>query len=265
MANGVCTRRNQKKLISVKRADFEFIYSKVWQKISNFMYLEVFIKTAVVIGSTGLVGQILSEGLAGQSEYAQVLTIVRKQATWQNSKIKNIHFNFQNWSDLGTQIKNFSSGSEIHFFCCLGTTIKVAGSEENFKKIDHHYVVEFSKVANQLSAQKLIVVSALGANSKSTVFYNRTKGEMEKNITAAFKNSISILRPSLLLGDRKEFRMAEKISVLLEPVYGLFLYGPFKKFKPIQAAQVAKAMIQIASQKSNDVRIFENDELLSTN
>jgi uncharacterized protein YbjT (DUF2867 family) len=225
------------------------------------------LKTAVVIGSTGLVGQILSEGLANQSEYARVLAIVRKQAPWINPKIKNIHFDFQNWNDLGTQVKNFSSGSEIHFFCCLGTTITAAGSEENFKKIDYDYVVEFSKIAAQSNAAKLIVVSALGANSEASVFYSRIKGEMEKDIAEKFKNSISILRPSLLLGDRKEFRFAEKIAVLLEPVYKWFLFGPLKKYKPIHAKQVARVMIQVALLNKNDVRvrIFENNELMLFN
>lgn len=220
-------------------------------------------KTAVVIGATGLIGQILSERLAEDSEYAQVLTIIRNPVSWKSSNIKNIHFDFSNWSDLAVQIRNFSSGSEIHFFCCLGTTIKVAGSEEKFKEIDFDYVVEFAKIAQQTSAAKLVIVSALGADMSSTIFYNQTKGQMEHDVSAVYKGALAFVRPSLLLGHRKEFRLGEKLAIILSPIFSIGLVGPLKKFKPIHARQVAIAMTSIGRNRFEGQKIYENDELFS--
>ena len=217
-------------------------------------------KTAVVIGATGLIGISLSTGLAERSEYAQVLTILRKQAVWTNKKIKNIHFDFLNWDQLLAQIKNFSSGSDIDFFCALGTTMKIAGSDASFKKIDHDFVVEFARLAKMLNANKLVVVSSLGADKNSNIFYNKTKGEMETEVIGICGDTAAIVRPSLLLGDRIEFRITEKLFSMAAAAFNFFLLGPLKKFKPIQAKQVAKAMIQIAQNKKAD-QFFENDQL----
>lgn len=218
-------------------------------------------KTAVVIGATGLVGKSASTGLAERSEYTQVLTIVRKQTVWSSAKIKNIHFDFLNWDELSAQIKNFSSGTGIDFFCCLGTTIKIAGSEENFKKIDHDYVVEFARLAKKMNVNKLVVVSSLGADKNSNIFYNKTKGQMEADVISICGNDAVIVRPSLLLGDRTEFRLAEKVFSIAAPVFHFLFVGPLKKLTPIEAKQVAKAMVHIAQNKKAD-QIYENDQLL---
>jgi uncharacterized protein YbjT (DUF2867 family) len=220
-------------------------------------------KTAVVIGATGLIGQFLSERLAEDSEYAQVLAIIRNPVSWKSSNIKNIHFDFLNWSDLAVQIRNFSSSSEIHFFCCLGTTIKTAGSEENFKKIDLDYVVEFAKIGQHVSAVKFVVVSALGADMKSTIFYNQIKGQMEYDVGMVYKGALAFVRPSLLLGQRREFRLGEKLAIVLSPIFSVGLVGPLKKFKPIHARQVAHAMVEIGRLRFQGIKIFENDELFS--
>lgn len=221
-------------------------------------------KTAVVIGATGLIGQFLSESLAADSEYAQVLTIIRNPVSWKSPKIKNIHFDFLNWSDLSVQIRNFSSSSEIHFFCCLGTTIKVAGSEENFKKIDLDSVVEFTKIANVLSVSKLVVVSALGADPTSTIFYNQIKGQMELAVSELYKGTLAFVRPSLLLGHRREFRLGEKLAIIFSPLFSVGLIGPLKKFKPIHARQVALAMTNIGRLRFQGIKIYENDELFES-
>jgi len=184
------------------------------------------------------------------------LTIIRNPVPWKSSKIKNIHFDFLNWSDLAVQVRNFSSGSEIQFFCCLGTTIKVAGSEENFKKIDLDSVVEFAKIASELSVTKLVVVSALGADMKSTIFYNQIKGQMEHDVSAVFKGSLAFVRPSLLLGQRREFRIFEKLAIILSPIFSVGLIGPLKKFKPIHARQVALAMTSIGHTRFQGLNRF---------
>jgi uncharacterized protein YbjT (DUF2867 family) len=221
------------------------------------------VKLAVVIGATGLVGQELVQSLARHSEYANVLAIVRKTPNLNVSeKVRYVPFDFNNWSALGVEIKSLTQDVGAHFFCCLGTTMKLAGSEDEFKKIDHDYVVEFSKLANQVSAEKLIVISALGADAKSKIFYNYIKGLTEKHVAENFNKALYFVRPSLLLGHRNEFRLGENIAQLLEPVYSLIAWGPLRKFKPIAASQVARAMVELAQLNKTGIHIVENQQLL---
>lgn len=216
-------------------------------------------KTAVVIGSTGLIGEILVQKLALERNWSQILAISRKPTVWANPKIRTLTFDFKNWESLDLQIKSFAGIHGLDFFCCLGTTIAVAGSEYEFKKIDHDAVVEFAKVASRCSAENLIIVSALGADPTSSVFYNRTKGEMERDVENVGLKSVFFLRPSLLLGDRKQFRLFERLAILLAPIYSLLLTGPLKKYRPVKAKSVASAMMNLAAKKLNAPKFVENE------
>lgn len=218
-------------------------------------------KTAVVIGSTGLIGENLCESLALSGEYAQVLAICRSPRVWANPRIKNVKFGFENWAVLTEQIKNFAGSESVHGFCTLGTTMAKAKSQEQFKKIDLDYVVQFAEVLNQLSASKLFVVSALGANSNSEVFYNKIKGQMEEQVVATFRGIAIFLRPSLLLGDRKEFRLGERAAVMLAPLYSFLFKGPLKKFRPIEYQKISQAIVNILKTNNNLKTIYENDEI----
>ena len=219
-------------------------------------------KTAVIIGSTGLVGKDLVKRLAESSQYAQVLAISRKSINWESSKVKCVLFDFNKWEELEAQIKNFCSFGEIHGFCALGTTIKEAGSQDQFKKVDLMYPMNFAKLLNKLNAEKLVVVSALGADLKSNIFYNRVKGQMESELTQIFSKQVAFVRPSLLLGHRDKVRLGERISEIifyaLKPLFQNFL----KAYCPIKSDQVAKAMIKIAENKIQK-NVFENEELLN--
>lgn len=206
-------------------------------------------RTAVVIGSTGLTGQALTEKLAINNNWSQVLAVARKSTAWKNPKIRNIDFNFQDWSNLELQIRSFAGTGGIDFFCALGTTIRAAGSQENFRKIDLEAVVHFARLAKSCSASSLTIVSALGANKNSSSFYLRTKGEMEAVVTDLKINSVYFLRPSLLLGDRHQFRLGERLAMLVSPLLGAFLIGPLKKYKPVKADLVAFVMMQLALKK----------------
>ena len=132
------------------------------------------------------------------------------------------------------------------FICCLGTTIKQAGSQEAFRKVDFDYVLEFAKVAEREGAKKFIVVSALGANSHSSVFYNKVKGDMETAVQKLKIPEIVILEPSLLLGKRIESRPAEALTQKLSPLLNSILFGPLKKYRAIKASDVAKAIVKIS-------------------
>ena len=224
-------------------------------------------KTAVVIGSTGLVGNLLLEKLAQDTAFGQIIAICRKRPlpcdVFKNPKIRVILFNFDKWPDLELQVKSFVGNAVCSFFCCLGTTIAQAGSEEAFKKVDHDYVVQFAALAKVCRAEQLLVVSALGADKNSTVFYNRTKGEMEADVQNEFSGKTHFLRPSLLLGDRKDFRFVERIAILFAPLYSSLLFGQFKKYQPIPAITVARAMARIGAKKITAGLIIENHELFS--
>jgi uncharacterized protein YbjT (DUF2867 family) len=223
-------------------------------------------KTAVIIGSTGLIGKLLLEKLVLNMDYQQIIAVVRSKNSaqdrvYQHPKVRCLTFDFHNWAELSMQIEGFASNSAISFFCCLGTTMAIAKSEEAFRKVDHNYIVEFARMAQKCRAEILLVVSALGADRNSEIFYNRVKGETENDVQGLFTGKLHFLRPSLLLGDRKEFRFSERIAVALSPVLSPLLFGPLKQYKPIKASAVAQAMLNLAAKKANASTIVDNQEI----
>lgn len=215
-------------------------------------------KTAVVIGSTGLIGRHLVEKLAKEGTWTSVLAVTRKQTVWNSPKIRSIHFDFKNWADLQLQIQSFRGSRGIDFFCCLGTTLSKAKTEAAFKMIDYEAVLQFTRLATRCQADQLLIVSAMGASANSKTFYSRVKGQMETDVAKEFTARHYFFRPSLLLGDRKEFRFGERVAILLAPIYSLLL--PLK-YKPVAAACVAKAMVALASKKSSAGIIIDNAEI----
>ncbi|MBC7742653.1 MAG: oxidoreductase [Bdellovibrionaceae bacterium] len=219
-------------------------------------------RTAVVIGATGLVGQLLVDKLAHARSWTNILAISRRPVTWSHPKIRGLVFDFKGWSELELQIRSFSGHQPTDFFCALGTTIGKAKSKAAFKKVDHDDVVLFAKMARNARAEKLLVVSAKGADAESKVFYNRIKGQMETDVQKEFAGFVRFARPSLLLGDRKEFRLAERIAILAAPLYSPLLTGKLAAYKPIRADCVAEALIAIANNKLSSSIIIENEELI---
>jgi uncharacterized protein YbjT (DUF2867 family) len=220
-------------------------------------------RTAVVIGSTGLIGEDLVERLASQGTWNQVLAVSRKSKVWVNPKIRTLLFDFANWGELELQITTFAQRSHLDFFCCLGSTIKKAGSEAEFRKIDLEAVAAFAVLAQRCKAEQLLVVSSLGADPDSDFFYNRVKGEMEQAVLQRFPGELHFLRPSLLLGDRKEFRLGERLAMFFAPTYSVLMMGEFAKYKPIEAKQVSKAMVIVAARLKTAPTVIENPEILS--
>lgn len=219
-------------------------------------------KVAVVIGSTGLIGRMLVEKLARQGTWSQVLAISRKDTKFDHPKIRTIRFDFLNWDHLDLQISSFAgSSTAVDFFCALGTTIKAAGSESSFKMLDHGAVVEFSKLAVRHHAEALLIVSSLGANARSKNFYLKTKGQMEIDVQKIKSKSIYFLRPSLLLGDREEFRPAERFASIAAGLLSFMLIGRLTKNRPVRADRVAEVMVQIAAKKKVANTFVENATL----
>jgi len=162
---------------------------------------------ATIIGSTGLTGSFLVRKLLADSEITKVVSVSRKSLNIANTKLAEVLI-----SDLA-ELPSIEYGirGEL-YFCCLGTTIKAAGSKENFEKVDRTAIVDFAKIAKAHDAKSFTLVSAMGANATSMFFYNRVKGRTEGDVKALGLRSLIIFRPALLVGPRHEFRLAEKIA-----------------------------------------------------
>ena len=159
----------------------------------------------VIIGATGLIGNKLLNTLVTNDSELEITTITRRKIHYGHNQII--------YPDLSAQtLKNLKLEAD-HFICCLGTTIKQARTKENFRKVDYDLVVEFSKLAKRGGAKSIHVVSSKGANPNSLIFYNRVKGEMEAELKNISIPSIYIYRPSLLIGEREEKRIGEKLGI----------------------------------------------------
>ncbi len=211
-------------------------------------------KTAIIAGATGLTGSHLLRFLLEDPEIKQVKVIGRKKPELTHPKIKFLSTDFSNIE----QINKFIQGDQC--FCCLGTTIKKAGSKEAFKKIDREVPVLMAKIATENNVPVFGVVSSLGAKATSSNFYLRTKGQMEEEILQlSFKNTI-IARPSLLLGKRKEFRFGEEAGKLVMKALSLLFIGPLRKYRAIEAETVARAIYLLAKNNPGK-KIFDSQEL----
>jgi len=196
-------------------------------------------RTAVVIGATGLVGQELVRELCNREEYGDVIVLTRRAIDQKHPKlhIKVIDFNY---------LEGMHIGLVDDVYCCLGTTMKKAKSKQAFRQVDLDYPLQLASLAKKNNARQFLVISAMGADSKSAFFYNRIKGLMEEQLTVIELPRLQIFRPSLLLGDRKEFRFGESIGAKVMSLIGWAMVGPLKSFRAIRAEQVALAMVEKA-------------------
>jgi len=212
-------------------------------------------KTALIAGATGLIGQSLLHTLLDSKHYIKVIALVRRPLNIENAKLLESRIDYDNISELSINNKIDD------VFCCLGTTIKTAGSQEAFTKVDYTYVVELAKWARKNNCQQFSAVSSVGATSKSSNFYLQTKGQMEDAITSLDLPAVHIFRPSLLLGKRNEFRLGEKVSEKLMLLFNPLMKGKLRKYKAIQAKDVAIAMYNKAQMGVNDIFIYEGAEI----
>jgi len=212
-------------------------------------------RNALIAGASGLVGSHCLRLLLASERYSQVISIGRRDLPLIHPKLDQKVIDFDN-------LKRYSSElAADDVFCCLGTTIKKAGSKEKFYTVDHTYVVELAKMTAAKNANQFLVVSAMGADAGSMIFYNKVKGEMERDVQQQEFRAVHIFRPSLLLGEREEHRTGEELaSKIMRPLSGLMV-GPLKKYKPILAEDVAKAMLWAADQRASGVHIYPSDEL----
>ncbi len=197
-------------------------------------------KTALVAGSTGLIGSQLIKLLLDDPGYGSVIAISRKPLDVRHSKLKNVI------ADLSTLDAHRDQLVADEVYCCLGTTMKVAGSKEAFRAVDFDYPLALAKLVHANGAKCFSLVSSLGANADSFVFYNKVKGEIENAIDDIGFDRFHIFQPSLLLGNRNEKRVGEDSAKTAYQLLGFLLP---KKYKAIESLKVAKAMIHFSHEK----------------
>ncbi|WP_077920211.1 oxidoreductase [Spirosoma sp. 209] len=207
-------------------------------------------KTALLIGATGLIGDLLAHQLVNSPDYSSVKVLIRKSLTWQHPRLQEVQFDFDHPNGLLTQADDI--------FCCLGTTMKKAGSRDAFRKVDYQYPLDIARLGLANGAKQFMIVTAMGADTNSSFFYNRVKGEVERDLTALGYPTLLIFRPSLLLGNRTENRFGERLA---EGAMRLFAPLIPARYRGVDAAKVANAMRQTAQQGLTGIHIFESDAL----
>jgi uncharacterized protein YbjT (DUF2867 family) len=205
---------------------------------------------AIVAGATGLVGQALVRELAAESRWREVRALVRHALPPELSGPTIIAVQI----DYSRLEPPPLWAAADHVFCALGTTMRQAGSAAAFRRVDFEYPVALARAAQAQGARHFLLVSALGAAPGSRVFYNRVKGEVEAAIAALGFRSVTIARPSLLLGQRAEPRPAERLGKVLGVI------AP-PRWKPVPAARVARALVEAAKRDSPGIHILENRDL----
>ena len=209
-------------------------------------------KSALIAGGTGLVGSHCLQFLLASPEYASVTALVRRGTGIPHPKLREQIVDFDRLPDL-------SRCDDA--YCALGTTIKQAGSQAAFRRVDLEYPLRLSERVLAAGAKQFLLVSSVGANSSSSNFYLRTKGELEDALRQLSFTALHIFRPSFLVGERKEQRTGERIGMLLAEALKLTMIGGLRKYRSIRAETVARAMVKAASLGSAGVHIYEYDDI----
>lgn len=213
-------------------------------------------KIALIAGATGLVGSYCLDYLLQSDNYEKVICVTRRAIANSSPKLQQL---IADTNNLAEKLKDIKADD---VYCCIGTTIKKAGSREAFKQIDYTYVKVLAEQTKMNGAKSFAVVSSIGADACSSNFYLRTKGEMENAVKACGFTKTIILRPSMLLGPRKEFRLGEEIGKVFMKALSFLFVGKLKRYKAIEASQVAKALINYTQKDFAGVKVVKNDEIL---
>ena len=206
-----------------------------------------------MIGSTGLVGSECVKLLIADPDCSRVIALVRNQSHSLPASAK-LDVRAVNFDDLESHASLFAVDQII---CCLGTTVRKTPSRDAYRKIDYGYPMAAARLGKDQNAKHYLVVTAIGASSKSRIFYNRLKGELEESLMELDYRSLTIVRPSVLIGDRSETRRSEKLA------WKLAFITP-RKYKPVPVINVARALVRAGREDAAGVQIIPNEELLTS-
>ena len=211
-------------------------------------------KTAIILGATGLTGSILLEKLLNDDRYETIKLFSRKEIDGLPSKVNQYVGNL-------FELENFRAdftGDEV--YCCIGTTAKKTPDKAVYTAIDYGIPVASAKLAKENGISTFLVVSALGANAKSSIFYNKTKGEMERDVLSEKIDHTYILQPSIIEGKRNEQRIGEKMGLVLFKLVQPLFFGKLKKYRSTEAEHIAQAMINLVNSTSG-AQIITSDKI----
>ena len=193
---------------------------------------------AIILGATGLVGNELLHKVLNATEFNEVVIFVRHEIKLTHPKLKQIISNLTDLDEHQEQFQNIDT-----LFCALGTTIKKAKTKEAFKQVDYHFPLKAAQIFKENNGKHLVIITALGSDPDSSIFYNKTKGDLERDLKKLHLNKLSIVRPSLILGDRQEARFFEGLGQKTAPLFNLFLP---KKYQAVKANTIAETMLNLA-------------------
>jgi len=212
-------------------------------------------KKAILLGASGLIGNSLLQQLLLSNHYDEVLVVLRKTLNIQHPKLRQLQVDFDRLSEHANEIQ----GDVV--FCCLGTTKKKTPDKAQYKKIDHQYPLDTARIALSNGATQYHLVSSLGANINSSIFYSKLKGEVEQDLKSIPFNTIHIYRPSLLDGFRLENRPGEKWMINIMRIINPILIGPLRKYRSIKIETVARAMHKKSLEDQKGIFIYPSDEI----
>lgn len=218
-------------------------------------------REALLIGASGLIGSQLLEFLLKNKDYSSVTALTRKPLAVKSDKFRNVVVSFD---DLSLLREKVTPGTDI--FCCIGTTMKnVKGDKASYRKIDFDIPVVIARLGIEKGYKQFLLVSAVGADSHSSNFYLRLKGEVEDAIGKLPFEAIHIFRPSILIGKRKDRRWGEGIAQILGKYFSFLLAGKWSKYKAIASNEVAHAMMLAAESNNTGVIIHHYSEIKNFN
>ena len=212
-------------------------------------------RTALLVGATGLVGGHCLRQLLADDAWSQVVVLARRRLAASHPKLVARLVDFDR---LG-QLSGFPRVTDV--FCALGTTIAKAGSQPEFHKVDFTYVVETARLAAVSGARQFLLVSAVGADRSSSIFYSRVKGETEEAVRKLPLAGIQIFRPSILAGERSESRPFERVGLAAFSAVSFAMVGPLRRYRPVAADDVARAMLEVARREIPGVNVYDSDRI----
>ena len=212
-------------------------------------------KSAIILGATGLTGSYVLDELLKNPEYTKIIVFSRRPLEIENEKLQVFECDVLNLEEQ----KDYFKADEV--YVCIGTTNNKTPNKKLYRDIDFGIPVTAAQLCRENRIDNIAVMSSLGANSKSSVFYTKTKGEMEESVLEMEIPNTYLLRPAMIMGPRKERRLGETLGKMLTFIINPLLQGSLKKYKGIHAETIAKAMINLCNEKSDLKEIIESDKI----